>query len=53
VSFLGTDEELAAFKEKVIKTVEEIRASEFAATPSAQTCRNCDFKNICPFAIRS
>ncbi|KKU48413.1 hypothetical protein A3H10_03265 [Candidatus Uhrbacteria bacterium RIFCSPLOWO2_12_FULL_46_10] len=50
VSFLGTPEDLEETKQKIIKTIEEIRTSEFKAAPSPQKCRQCDFKNICPFS---
>lgn len=47
VSFLGTEEEINKFKEKVKNTVKELQTSSFAPTPSPQKCRFCDFKDIC------
>lgn len=47
VSFLGTEEEIKKFKEKVKNTVKELENSSFAPTPSPAKCRFCDFKDIC------
>jgi len=49
VSFLGTGEEVAALKEKIVATVAAIQKSDFAATPSPYICKNCDFKEICEY----
>jgi len=49
LSFLGTDEDIAKLKEKISKTIEAIKTSDFRATPSPQVCKNCDFRNICEF----
>ena len=49
ISFLGTGEEIEKLKEKIKKTIEAIKTSDFKATPSPQICRNCDFRNICEF----
>jgi DNA helicase-2/ATP-dependent DNA helicase PcrA len=48
LSFLGTDEELKKLKEKIIKTIEEIKKDEFSPKPS-MLCKYCDFKNICEY----
>jgi DNA helicase-2/ATP-dependent DNA helicase PcrA len=51
ISFLGTEQELASQKEKIIKEIEQIKNSEFDPTPGWQ-CQYCDFKDICDFAQR-
>jgi len=51
VSFLGTEKEIAKMKEKIIQEIEEIKTSDFKATPGWQ-CAFCDFKDICDFAER-
>ncbi len=51
ISFLGSDNELKIIKEKVVKTVEEIKRSNFSPKPSLYTCKNCDFKDICEHRI--
>lgn len=51
ISFLGTDEELAKIKEKIINTVGEIKKSDFPPKPSLFSCKNCDFKDICEHRI--
>ncbi|MBI4812468.1 UvrD-helicase domain-containing protein [Candidatus Falkowbacteria bacterium] len=48
MEFLGTEEELAKVKEKIIKTIGEIKKGEFPPRPS-QLCKFCDFKDICEF----
>jgi len=50
-SFLGSEKEKAALKEKIIREIEEIKKSNFLATPGWQ-CAYCDFKDICDFAER-
>ncbi|MBI4276248.1 ATP-dependent helicase, partial [Candidatus Uhrbacteria bacterium] len=40
VSFLGTGDEVTALKEKIIATVDEMKKSDFAATPSPYVCKN-------------
>ncbi|MDO8436100.1 MAG: UvrD-helicase domain-containing protein [bacterium] len=49
VSFLGTRKEIEELKEKIIKEIEEMKKSDFAATPGWQ-CAFCDFRDICDFA---
>lgn len=49
ITFLGTPEELAELQVKVINTIEKIKKGKFAATPSQQACKFCDFKDICEF----
>lgn len=48
VSFLGSEEDLAKMKEKIIKTIEEIRKSNFPARPGMM-CKYCDFFGICEY----
>jgi CRISPR-associated protein Cas4 len=48
VSFLGSDKELEKLKEKIIKTIEEIKKGEFPPKPS-QLCKYCDFNRICEY----
>lgn len=48
VSFLATDDELSALKDKIRKQITAIRARQFDPTPGFM-CRYCDFKDICPF----
>ena len=50
-SFLGSDKEKGRLKEKIIQEIEEIKKSDFKATPGWQ-CGFCDFKDICDFAER-
>jgi DNA helicase-2/ATP-dependent DNA helicase PcrA len=50
-TFLGDEKEKAQQKEKIIKEIEEIKKSDFGATPGWQ-CAYCDFKDICDFAQR-
>jgi len=49
ISFLATSEELSKFQEEIVITIEEIKKSDFKATPSQKKCRSCDFKDICEF----
>jgi RecB family exonuclease len=46
-SFLGTREEIAKTKGELIKTVEQIKKSDFPAKPNKFNCKFCDFKDIC------
>lgn len=46
--FLGSEKELIKVKDKVIKTIEEIKQGKFEATPG-RVCQFCDFRNICEF----
>ena len=51
ISFLGSDKDKILLKEKIIQEIEEIKKSDFKATPGWQ-CSYCDFKDICDFAER-
>ena len=50
-SFLGSEKDILAQKEKIIEEIEKIKNSEFGATPDWH-CQFCDFKDICDFAQR-
>jgi len=50
-SFLGTDKDKNVLKDKIVQEIEEIKKSDFKATPGWQ-CSYCDFKDICDFAER-
>ncbi|MFC1629759.1 ATP-dependent helicase [Patescibacteria group bacterium] len=51
VSFLGSGKEIGELKTKIIQQIEQIKKSDFKATPGWQ-CGYCDFKDICDFAER-
>lgn len=53
LSFLGTEEEIDALKEKIAKIADEIQKGKFRATPSPEKCRYCDFASICSFSQAS
>ncbi|MGC9048980.1 MAG: ATP-dependent helicase [Patescibacteria group bacterium] len=48
VSFLGSEEDLNQMKEKMIRTIEEIKRSDFPPKPGMM-CRSCDFFGICEY----
>ncbi|MFA4831545.1 MAG: ATP-dependent DNA helicase, partial [Patescibacteria group bacterium] len=48
-SFIGEDKELEKIKEKIIKTINNIRTGELKATPSKFVCERCDFRDICEY----
>ena len=50
-SFWGSQKDIEAQKEKIIKEIEQIKNSEFEPTPGWQ-CQCCDFKDICDYAQR-
>ena len=50
-SFLGKEKELDKLKEKIKSIIEEIKRSDFRATPSVHKCKYCDFNKICEFRI--
>jgi DNA helicase-2/ATP-dependent DNA helicase PcrA len=51
-SFLGTEKDIQEQKTKIIEEIEQIKNSEFTATPGWQ-CSFCDFKDICDYAQRN
>ncbi len=48
ISFLGQEEDLNKVEEKIIRTIEKIKQSDFLPTPS-RACQFCDFFNICQY----
>ena len=50
-AFLGSENDKAGLKEKIIQEIEAIKNSDFSSTPGWQ-CSFCDFKDICDFAER-
>jgi DNA helicase-2/ATP-dependent DNA helicase PcrA len=51
VSFEPTDKDKEKLKNEIIGTVADIRSGDFTQNPGPFTCRYCDFKEICPFAV--
>ena len=49
MSFLGQEKDLEKIKTKILETIEQIKKSDFAPTPSPFKCKYCDFKDICEF----
>lgn len=47
-SFLGSDKEKERALQKLSRTVEEIKQSDFKARPG-HACQHCDFRLICPY----
>jgi DNA helicase-2/ATP-dependent DNA helicase PcrA len=48
LSTTRTDEQLDLARAEVLARVSRMRAGEFAATPSADACRYCDWRAMCP-----
>ncbi len=48
ISTTRTDEELDAYRDKVLALAARIRSGHFAATPTSSRCRSCDYRRICP-----
>ncbi|MEA3452830.1 MAG: UvrD-helicase domain-containing protein [Patescibacteria group bacterium] len=48
LSFTSTEQEREKFREEILKKIENIRKSDFKATPGWH-CKFCDFKDICEF----
>ena len=53
VSFLGNTDEINKMKDKIAREIEEIKNSNFIATPSAHKCKYCDFNSVCSFRVSS
>jgi DNA helicase-2/ATP-dependent DNA helicase PcrA len=51
ISFVGTEKELSALKEKLIETINQIRSGDFTPTPSAFVCGSCPYKDICAYRV--
>ncbi len=48
-SFIGDNKDLKKLQESVSKSIENIKAQKFDATPSQFVCDNCDFRDICEY----
>ena len=51
LSTTRTDEQLDLARADVLARVSRMRAGEFAATPSAEACRYCDWRAMCPARV--
>ena len=51
MSTTRTDEQLDAARADILARTARIRSGDFAATPSADACRYCDFARLCPSRI--
>ncbi|NCD01048.1 ATP-dependent helicase [bacterium] len=49
VSFAAKEKDLEKLEESLIENIEEINKMEFKPKPSVNTCKYCDFKDICDF----
>ncbi len=49
VSFLGSEKQLSKLKDKMLKLIEQIRQTNWQATPSQFNCQHCDFREICQY----
>ncbi len=47
VDYLPTEETISAFTESVKGIIESVCAEQFEATASFQTCKICDYKDLC------
>ncbi len=45
------EENLDEIRASIEKRISELAASDFSPTPSAHTCKYCDFKDICHFKV--
>ena len=52
LSTTRTDEQLDAYRDRLIVTASRIRAGDFAATPSYNACGRCDYARLCPNRYR-
>lgn len=50
-TFLGTEKELQKLADNLEAVAQGIEDNKFTATPDKETCRHCDFKDICDFRI--
>ena len=51
MSTTRTDEQLDAVRADILARTARIRSGDFAATPSADTCRWCDYARLCPSRV--
>jgi RecB family exonuclease len=52
MSTTRSDEQIEAARLDILERVSRIRAGDFAATPSADACRWCDYAAMCPERVR-
>ena len=48
MSTTRTDADLDAARADILNRTARIRSGDFAATPSVDTCRWCDYARVCP-----
>ncbi len=51
LSFEPTVKDIEKLKKEIMSTAGEIRSGNFSPNPGPFTCKYCDFKEICPFAV--
>jgi hypothetical protein len=51
MSTIRTDEQLNAARTDILARTGRIRSGDFAATPSSDACRWCDYARLCPSRI--
>ncbi|MBD3248188.1 AAA family ATPase [Candidatus Falkowbacteria bacterium] len=49
LKFQAEEKDMEKMKAKIAERIENIKAEDFKATPNKQTCKFCDFKDICEF----
>ncbi len=49
LEFIGKEKDLENLKEKIVKTIEEIKNNNFKAKPNQFICKKCDFRDICEY----
>ncbi|CAN5739403.1 hypothetical protein BH23CHL8_BH23CHL8_12770 [soil metagenome] len=52
MSTTRSDEQLDAARDELVAWVSRLRSGDFAATPSSNACRWCDFAALCPSRVR-
>ena len=48
-SFVGKQKDIEKLQEKLLDTMNKIKAGDFTPAPNKHICGYCDFKNICEF----
>ncbi|MBU2542907.1 PD-(D/E)XK nuclease family protein, partial [Patescibacteria group bacterium] len=48
-SFIGKDKDIEKLQEKLLDTMNNIKAGKFEPTPSQHVCSYCEYKEICEF----
>lgn len=51
-SFVGDLDDLDRVRNKVVATIDNIKAGKFTATPSQFICGHCDFRDICEYRAK-